>query len=87
MAGALTLWTYPLDLVRISCERCGRAGRYGRAGLIERFGADIALPDLLRRLADCDRAHDMSHPCGAHYPELGRAEGRAASGTQAPTKD
>jgi len=40
-----------LDVVRIECERCGRAGSYRRDGLVARFGADIALPDLLLALA------------------------------------
>jgi len=31
--------------------RCGRAGREQRAKLIERFGADAALPDVLMALA------------------------------------
>jgi hypothetical protein len=33
-----SLGEFPLDVVRIECERCGRAGRYRLAGLIERFG-------------------------------------------------
>jgi len=31
-----------LPIVRIACERCGRAGSYRLDGLIERFGADAA---------------------------------------------
>jgi len=29
------------------CDRCGRAGRYRRGRLIERFGADAALPGVV----------------------------------------
>jgi hypothetical protein len=37
-----------LDVVRIECPRCDRAGSYRKEGLLARFGADdIALPDLL----------------------------------------
>jgi hypothetical protein len=45
--GSHSLREFPLDVVRINCERCGRAGSYRRDGLMVRFGADIALPDLL----------------------------------------
>jgi hypothetical protein len=41
--GAFALADFPLPLVRLDCERCGRVGRYRLTGLIERFGADTAL--------------------------------------------
>ena len=63
---------FPLAIVRIECERCGRAGRYARAGLIERFGADAALPDVLMDLAACERRNDFSAPCGVKYTDLTR---------------
>jgi hypothetical protein len=43
---------FPLDVVRNECERCGRAGRYAKARLIERFGADACgarFTDLVAR--------------------------------------
>jgi len=33
-----------------------RAGSYRRDGLMARFGPDIALPDLLMELAQCERS-------------------------------
>jgi hypothetical protein len=66
---------FPLDVVRIECQRCGRAGSYALARLIERFGADIALPDLLVALASCERRADFSRPCGAMYTDLTGAAG------------
>jgi hypothetical protein len=36
--GSRSLGEFPHAVVRIECERCGRAGRYALAGLIERFG-------------------------------------------------
>ena len=33
------------------CQRCARAGRYRLDGLVQRFGADAALPDDLMKLA------------------------------------
>jgi hypothetical protein len=65
-----SLGEFPLDVVRIECERCGRAGRYRLAGLIERFGPDAALPDVLIALATCDRRRDFSKPCGARFTDL-----------------
>jgi hypothetical protein len=51
--GALTLRTYPLDLVRISCVKCAKAGQYRKAKLIERFGLDMSMPELRHELAQC----------------------------------
>ena len=65
--GSHSLDEFPLAVVRIDCERCGRAGRYGRDRLIERFGADAALPDVLLALASCERRADFSRPCGARF--------------------
>ena len=53
--GAWTIGTYPLDLVRIACAKCGRAGRYRRATLLDRYGADMAMPELRHELAQCPR--------------------------------
>jgi len=64
--GSRSLGEFPLDVVRIDCQRCGRAGSYRRDGLVARFGADIALPDLLVALASCERRADFSKPCGGH---------------------
>ena len=70
--GSLALADYPGDVVHISCERCGRAGSYRRDGLIQRFGADTALPDVLHELASCERRADYSRPCGARFRDLAR---------------
>jgi len=68
-AGSYTLADYPGPTVRIDCERCGRAGSYRRDGLLARFGADIAQPDLLVALSSCERRRDFSRPCGARYTD------------------
>jgi hypothetical protein len=60
-----TIAEFPFDPVRIECQRCGRAGSYRKAGLIERFGADAAGPDVLVELAACDRRKSFGDPCGA----------------------
>src|SRR5271166_6003040 len=54
--------------VPVAVQRCGRTGSYGRDGLMARFGADIALPDLLVALASCERRRDFSNSYPARRP-------------------
>jgi hypothetical protein len=68
--GSRSLGEFPLDVVHIDCERCGRAGRYAKARLMARFGADIALPDVLVAIAQCERRKDFSAPCGVRFTDL-----------------
>ena len=70
MNGSLTLLEHPGDVVRLSCDRCGRAGRYRKANLIDRFGPDIPLPDLREEIAQCERRGQMHDMCGVHYVGL-----------------
>jgi hypothetical protein len=72
--GSHSLGEFPDAVVRIECERCGRAGSYALARLIERFGADAAMPDVLMDLAACERRKNFSQPCGARFTDL--AQGR-----------
>ena len=62
-----------LDLVLVSCEKCGRDGCYGLSRLIERRGRDARLVDWLDEIsADCakKRAGNMNDRCGAQCPQL-----------------
>jgi hypothetical protein len=70
MTGSLQLRDYPGDLVRLSCPKCGRAGQYRKAKLIERCGADIRLPDLREELAQCERRGQMHDACMVRYVDL-----------------
>jgi hypothetical protein len=70
--GSFTLAQFPLDMVELACDKCGRRGRLSKARLIEEHGPDIALPDLRTMIAQCDRAGSMSDPCGAYYVALSR---------------
>ena len=70
--GSHSLGEFPLPVVRIDCPRCDRAGSYSRDGLLARFGADAALPDVLMALAACERRKDFSKPCGARFTDLAR---------------
>ena len=57
-------------MVRLTCDKCGRAGQYRKENLMARFGADIVLPDLRDEIAQCERHAAMHDPCGMHYVEL-----------------
>lgn len=60
-------------LVRLTCLKCDRRGQYTARSLVERFGADYPLPDLLRTMpADCPRIldHHASDACGARFAGL-----------------
>ena len=70
MTGSLTLADHPGDIVRLACERCGRTGQYRKATLIERYGADVRLPDLRDEIAQCERRHTLGNACRVHYEGL-----------------
>ena len=62
-----------LDVLRVSCEKCGRDGCYGLGRLIEKRGRDAKLIDWLDELpptAQRQIAHNMNDPCGARCPQL-----------------
>jgi len=40
--GSLQLFEYPGDIVRLSCEKCGRSGQYRKQNLIEDTGPIFA---------------------------------------------
>ena len=70
MNGSLQLSEYPGGVVRLSCDKCGRSGQYRKQKLIERYGADIRLPDLREEIAQCERMGNMHDACMVHYLEL-----------------
>ena len=51
MIGSLTLRDHPADMARGAGDKCGRARPYRKQNLIERFGPEIALPDLRDEIA------------------------------------
>jgi hypothetical protein len=62
-----------LDVLRVKCPKCGRAGRYRLVDLISRYGRNeklFAFTDDVT--ANCDRNHTRSDsdPCGALCPDL-----------------
>lgn len=69
--GAISPLDYPSDVISIRCERCDRFGRYRREAILERFGADIGMPDVLAKIAVCEhRARVSAEGCRAVFVEL-----------------
>ena len=67
--------TGKLGVLRVSCKKCGRDGRYILARLIRNSGRDAKLIDWLDELtAECPKkiAHNMNDPCGARCRDLPR---------------
>jgi hypothetical protein len=65
--------TGKLDVLRVTCEKCGRDGRYILPRLIRKRGRDAKLIDWLDELtAECPKkiARNMNDPCGAKCPQL-----------------
>jgi len=56
-----------LHMLRLWCEKCDRSGQYRIDRLIEKYGPDIALPDLRHELAECPHRRDMCNPCQVKY--------------------
>jgi|RhiMethySRZTD1v2_1073278.scaffolds.fasta_scaffold07565_1 hypothetical protein len=71
--GSLRLHEYPADVVRLSCPKCGRVGQYRKEILIERFGADIRLPDLREEIANCSCRGQWRDGYMVRYVDLGGA--------------
>ena len=67
MTGSIKLRDHPGNTVRLTCEKCGRAGQYPKGKLIAIHGPDIPLPDLLVEIAQCERRGQTHDNCGVHY--------------------
>jgi hypothetical protein len=55
------------SMLRLACPACGRQGQYRVDRLLERFGPNIALPDLRHELAQCPPRRSVSDPCQVGY--------------------
>lgn len=74
-SGSLSPATYPTDPITIRCDRCSCVGRYKRRTLIERYGADSAMPDVLNEITACERNAQLSvERCEAYFEELRQAQ-------------
>jgi hypothetical protein len=64
-----------LDDLRVSCEKCGRSGRYQVQRLIRDRGRDGKIVDWLDQItADCPKKATISwnDRCGARCPDLAK---------------
>jgi len=64
-----------LDALLVSCDKCGRAGQYPLARLIERHGRDGKIIDWLGEItSDCPKksARNMNDQCAARIPDLSK---------------
>ena len=76
--GSLSPATYPTDAITIRCDRCSRLGRYKRRTLIERYGSEAAMPDVLNEITACGRNQRLSvERCTAYFEELRAQVARA----------
>jgi hypothetical protein len=60
-------------MIRLICEQCGRKGQFRKATLVSKYGPDIVMPDLLRKVADCTKFDPHRGGCRVKY-DLTQAE-------------
>ena len=72
--GAMRLRDYPSDRVTIACEHCRHVRTWPKTELLERFGADAAMPGVLRELtARCAERRKLgTATCKAIYAEVAK---------------
>jgi hypothetical protein len=68
--GAGTVREFPFSMVRMSCDKCGRAGQYRKTTLLDRFGPDTVMPEVLGLISQCPRRGNYSDPCQAIFTDL-----------------
>jgi hypothetical protein len=62
-----------LEELRVTCEKCGRAGRYRLDRLIAEHGAEAKIPDWIAKISsDCPKrqAASISDRCAIQCPDL-----------------
>jgi hypothetical protein len=60
-----------LDMPRVECPKCGRAGRYKLPLLIAQYGRSEKVLAFIAEIAgDCPRKHGPSDACAVHCPDL-----------------
>jgi hypothetical protein len=73
-SGSLTLRNLPGDYVELACRKGERRGRLSRARLVDQYGIDRPLPDLLAEIAKCERRGNFHDACGVYYVALKPAD-------------
>lgn len=68
--GAYIVSDLPKDrLFEIVCAPCERVGRFKRETLIERFGPDQNIPDLIAKLSACPKHGQYHDACKVRLAE------------------
>ena len=65
--------TGKLGWLNVTCDKCGREGRYSVLSLIDAHGPNCRVADLVNAItANCtnNRSADTSDQCGARCPDL-----------------
>jgi hypothetical protein len=65
------------NALAIACNKCDRAGRYSVATLIERYGSQFAVAELLRLLSVGCPMRESINPCalcGIHMVERSKSK-------------
>lgn len=71
MNGLLKPLTYLSNCITIVYDECEREGRYQRETLINQYGADASMPDILNQITDCSKNRRFSvNRCRAVFEEL-----------------
>lgn len=72
----LRLKDYPFEKLEVVCRKCGRAGRYRIAGLIEKHGPDTTFIELRKAFTStCAKTNDvtrLNEACGVSFPDMVR---------------
>ena len=72
----MKLRDYLFEVGQFSYGKCVRNGRYKKSALVEKYTADIPLPDLRTHIAhDCERVMTTAgtDSCAISYPDLLKA--------------
>jgi len=78
MDRTLRLRDCPYVVVRISCRDCPRIGRYRLAVLVERFGAEALMVDVLEAISAACPRNKEKHP-GRRWPSIPAGPRRPAA--------
>ena len=77
--GSTDLGAFEFPLVRVYCPECHRFAQFRKEGLVERFGTEVAMPDLLHKIQPCDRPNDDRSRCRLIYYDFMSPERRQAA--------
>ena len=69
-SGYYSLADFPLAMVELPYDNCGRRGRLRKARLIAEYGPGIPQPDLRVEVVKCKRAGNMSDGWWVYYGAL-----------------